>query len=97
MRKCNPDKSTRLPSGRVVRLGRDALPACPWRAVCIGGSFMVHRTASCSSFEPYREPYTWQSTVLETKDDAEALAGALNARAARLVALEVPAGAPEAV
>ena len=92
----HPDKSIRLPSGRVVRLGRQATPECPWQAVCIGTYFMVHRSASCSSFEPYREPFTWQSTVLETKADAEALAEALNARAERLAAAGVLQDSPEA-
>ena len=95
-RRRHPDKSVCLPSGRVVRLGRQAMPECRWQAVCIGTYFMVHRSASCSSFEPYREPLTWQSTVLETKADAEALAEALNARAVRLAAAGVLQDSPEA-
>ena len=60
---------------------------------------MVQRKATSSvSIETYRKPFELQSTVLESAADAEALAGALNARALRLAAATAtPQGTAEAV
>ena len=58
---------------------------------------MVQRKATGSvSIETYREPFELQSTVLESAEDAEALAVALNARAVRLAAPTSPQGTAEA-
>ena len=85
----DPDKSCRLPSGRIVRLGRKAVPEAPWAAHCIGGYFVVHRKAPGSGTETYREPFELQCLILETAGDAEALVDALNARAVRLATVAV--------
>ena len=93
----NLDKSCRLPSGRIVRLGRREVPSCPWSAIRIGGYFVVQRKAPGSvSIETYREPFELQSTVLESSEDAEALAVALNARALRLTAAALMQDTPKA-
>ena len=93
----SPDKSCRLPSGRIVRLGRRALPQAPWAAECTGSYFLVlRRPMGWSGTEAYRQPFELQTLVLDSLADAQALAEALNGRAVRLAASEANRGTAEA-